>query len=132
MSLRTWVRVWKKSIAGGKEFSRWEIGINLFFRENLEKLEKGKTLSEKALCIHWNSDLNFLRRELPLLDTVTKAIAQSVRRWGSAKNKSSCVDPGMMREVCRLCAERSWEKEVIRRKTLTIALFRGRESVWKR
>ena len=47
------------------------------FREKLKKLEKEKTLSGKALCIQRKGDLNFPRGELPLLDTVTKAYAQS-------------------------------------------------------
>ena len=81
---------------------------------------------KKALSIQWKGALNFLRGDLPLLDTVTKATAQSARRWGSAKNRTSYIDQAMMSEIRRI---ESREKDAVRRNTLTIALIRTRQKV---
>ena len=101
--------------------------MNLPLRKKLEKLEKSAPLNSYALSVQWEGDVKFLRGDLPLLDTVTKAIAQSARRWRSASNKTICSDPGLSSEICRIKAERCREKDAVRRKTLTIALFRARQ-----
>ena len=82
------------------------------------KIGKSAPLNSNALSVQWEGDLNFPRGDLLLLDTVTKAIAHSATRWGSASNKTICFDPGLSSEVCRTNAERCH---------LTIALLRARQ-----
>ena len=58
-----------------------------------------KTPCEQALRIQWTGMVNFprvdptLQEQTPLLGTVTTAIAHSAVKWGSAKNKTSYLDP---------------------------------------
>ena len=75
------------------------------FREKLKKLEKENTLNGKALCVQFNGDLIFLRRDLSLSETLTKAIAQSAMKCGSAKSKTSSTDHEMRREIRRVLNE---------------------------
>ena len=72
-----------------------------------------------------------LQEQTPLLGTVTTAIAHSAVKWGSAKNKTSYLDPqdDTMIEMRRLCQDRRREKDTVKRKTLSIALHRARQNM---
>ena len=97
-------RWWKRI----QQMGNWD---EFIFREKLKKLEKGKTLSEKARRIQWKGDLNFLRGDLPLLDTVTKAISgtHAACMWckSNGTEKETAIANGKLR--IRLCSG-SWTR----------------------
>ena len=81
----------------------------------------------KALGVQWDGDVDFPRGDLPLLKTMTEAVSQSATKWGAASCKCSHEEDSRRGEIGRVNAERRREKDPIKRKTLSIALYRARQ-----
>ena len=97
-------------------------------------IQRETTVCQEALETRWTGPTDFSWRDtashklIPALGTLTTAIAKSAIAWGAVKRGKAGLeqhDPALM-EVRPLCVERRCDKDHLKRKRLSIALYRAR------
>ena len=98
-------------------------------------IQRETTACQEALRTRWTGPTDFPRTDsashqfILALGTLTTAIAKSAIAWGAVKRGQTRLEQhdSTVREVRRLCRERRREKEPLKRKSLSIALYRARQ-----